>query len=948
MSTIANSTFLDLVAWQVNGAQTPEEAYGIRKVVASPTDASFNVALVLPRANDPTALLESDWATRQQTLAQLNAAGTLWTTYGADQQLYNQVSQDLTSAQIPILGAADGYVSSAASRTIWVSLNAAQFNSLFGTPILGNAETAANSSLLWWDGSLSLPSQWNISGIWIDWGWGVSASTYATGTFAPQQGPQSVGSTAATGTNLYPQQIASLYNFPLNGTVATGAVGVIEPGVGSSLLSGGDLATFNADLQAYRSVAGVSGTGVVYTQNLAGQSYESQGVGERTLDVSVVGTVVPNSDQYLYVGSGDLNGAKSTYFTAYQSAFWQLPDTLSNLSLPAVVTSSWMEFASEAPGSPFYEAYRQLFIDAALQNQSVFLCTGDQGSNGYIANGAANVVASSASAFVVTVGGTSLSVLGAAQTDSSLTTLLAQAQSGDPVVLWALAAAGMTSLPQNMAASDVLVEAVWNDLRVSGKHIIQGYDDFPAAVGGVDVSQPTPWYQEAYGLTPTTSDPRAMVGRGVPDVSANAGGNLFYTVPDPNMQSGPGDLENWMGTSAATPLWASLYTQFNAIFADQNLPNLGFSNDLLYISAVIAPGSFNDITLGNNITSYLVGGDYRNTYYGTEITPTGYGYSAGAGYDLVSGLGSPNGTLLARSLTAIAHAQMYFDTPEVLGATTSGGWAATVSESLLFQPILSSAAHVDLTLGGVTYGSDAHASASFAWSSQFAQQVLQSDFSAQLVTLFDGQSQATPFQATVQAGATLHVGVNGAATTAPQATLSSPYGFVDFMSGTDAVEVARPVAVAETANGANDQDAVVRLRQAGTLDLHVLFFKVDDYSGSISGWAPGQVGYDGAMQAHAYQTTTGSTWIDGPGFGAYGQTELAHVNAGDLVAMALFANGQTYYAFAGANADGATHLWNYGLNTFGWEDLYGGGDRDYNDLVVQLDFTSTAGHGYLV
>ena len=41
-------------------------------------------------------------------------------------------------------------------------------------------------------------------------------------------------------------------------------------------------------------------------------------------------------------------------------------------------------------------------------------------------------------------------------------------------------------------------------------------------------------------------------------------------------------------------------------------------------------------------------------------------------------------------------------------------------------------------------------------------------------------------------------------------------------------------------------------------------------------------------------------------------------------------------------------LWNYGLNTFGWEDTYGGGDQDYNDLTVQFDFTSAYGHGWLV
>ena len=39
---------------------------------------------------------------------------------------------------------------------------------------------------------------------------------------------------------------------------------------------------------------------------------------------------------------------------------------------------------------------------------------------------------------------------------------------------------------------------------------------------------------------------------------------------------------------------------------------------------------------------------------------------------------------------------------------------------------------------------------------------------------------------------------------------------------------------------------------------------------------------------------------------------------------------------------------NYGHNTWGWEDTRGGGDHDFNDLVVQLDFTSNTGHGWLV
>ncbi len=39
----------------------------------------LNVALVLDRAEDPTALLSSNWATRQKELAALTENGTLWT-----------------------------------------------------------------------------------------------------------------------------------------------------------------------------------------------------------------------------------------------------------------------------------------------------------------------------------------------------------------------------------------------------------------------------------------------------------------------------------------------------------------------------------------------------------------------------------------------------------------------------------------------------------------------------------------------------------------------------------------------------------------------------------------------------------------------------------------------------------------------------------------------------
>jgi hypothetical protein len=206
----------------------------------------------------------------------------------------------------------------------------------------------------------------------------------------------------------------------------------------------------------------------------------------------------------------------------------------------------------------------------------------------------------------------------------------------------------------------------------------------------------------------------------------------------------------------------------------------------------------------------------------------------------------------------------------------------------------------------------------------------------------------------VASGQDVSVSINGASAQAIQGTLSTPFGFADFVSGDGAVRVARAVAVAETAGAADDQIAVVRVRQNGENNLSLTFYKVDDLAGTIDGKRPGHEGYAAAADGRAYQLAQGGTSLGGPGYGNYEQTGLLGVDAGDLIAMKLTnqTTGAFYWAFAHANEQVAGqqvgHLWNYGLNTWGWEDMYGGGDRDFNDLIVQLDFTSTSGHGWLV
>jgi hypothetical protein len=231
---------------------------------------------------------------------------------------------------------------------------------------------------------------------------------------------------------------------------------------------------------------------------------------------------------------------------------------------------------------------------------------------------------------------------------------------------------------------------------------------------------------------------------------------------------------------------------------------------------------------------------------------------------------------------------------------------------------------------------------------------MQDDFDPNLVRLFDKYGQGAMVQSTVSQGENVAVSINASAADAIQGALSSPFGFADFVTDSGVVRVARPVALAETVGGLDDQTAIVRVRQNGEDSLSVTFYRVDDLSGSIDGLSAGQAGYAQAAQGRAYQIAGGGTSFGGPGYGNYGQAALIDVDAGDMIAMKLVnqTTNNTYWAFAPGNeavsGQSVGHLWNYGLNTWGWEDTRNGGDRDFNDLIVQFDFTSAYGNNWLV
>jgi hypothetical protein len=53
-------------------------------------------------------------------------------------------------------------------------------------------------------------------------------------------------------------------------------------------------------------------------------------------------------------------------------------------------------------------------------------------------------------------------------------------------------------------------------------------------------------------------------------------------------------------------------------------------------------------------------------------------------------------------------------------------------------------------------------------------------------------------------------------------------------------------------------------------------------------------------------------------------------------------NKKVYFSFLGANSDKVDHIRLLGNNTFGFEDLPNGGDKDYNDMIVQVKLSINA------
>ncbi len=406
-------------------------------------------------------------------------------------------------------------------------------------------------------------------------------------------GPQPCPAASATGSQdsaYTADQIASAYGFP--GLYSAGDLGQGAT-VGIYELEPNDPSDIDAYQACYGTHASVSYIAV------DGGAGSGEGSGEAALDIEDAIGLAPQASFLVYQAP---NANQSVPGSGPYDLFSRMVvDDRVN-----VIVVSWGE-CEQLEGPSGASAESTLFQEAAAQGQSIVAATGDSGSED--CNGASNtpqpqlaVDDPASQPFITGVGGTSMT------------------STGPPPA-----------------------QTTWND---GGSAVALTKASLGAGGGGVSTFWAMPGYQSGadpalhvVGPNSSRSPCGASSGycREVPDVAADADPNHGYVIYYNGSGADPTVASGWQavgGTSAASPVWGALVALADASSGCHGSP-VGFANPALYMAGSSDFSSdFSDVTTGNN--------DYTGTNGGL--------YPAGSGYDMATGLGTPNGTALVPAL----------------------------------------------------------------------------------------------------------------------------------------------------------------------------------------------------------------------------------------------------------------------------------------------------------
>ncbi len=442
--------------------------------------------------------------------------------------------------------------------------------------IKGNVDTVAGLRLQLTNGSSSATTSA------VDGGTPTRTGTPALGCT-----PSTYPAAALSGNGLFPNQLLTAY-----GIAPLQAAGVQGQGVRLAIV--GEAPTPTADVNAYRSCFGTTGTSLKIHN--AGSI---KPIVESSLDAMVSSMVAPKLAGFdLWVHPLSESDDDGDALGFLQLLAQPIQATANGAKLPNVISVSYG--ACESTVAPYTASVtmveRQLTATAALGITTV-VAAGDTGS----------------------------SACARGVSPSKLTSSDKKPQASWPATSpWVLAVGGtnLTLNDQNGIASS----GPWNDTVYPAP-----FTKTAGGGGGQSTFEKRPWWQPAQSFASSKY-------RMVPDVAAFADESPGYPIVCSSGVkgcSGAGQSIAFVGgTSAAAPLVAGMIALWNQQARNQGLPKPGFVPPLLYATAKRNPEAFLDVTTGTN------------ALFGGSCCP------ARPGFDLATGWGSPMADTVAGLLAS--------------------------------------------------------------------------------------------------------------------------------------------------------------------------------------------------------------------------------------------------------------------------------------------------------
>lgn len=332
-------------------------------------------------------------------------------------------------------------------------------------------------------------------------------------------------------------------------------------------------------------------------------------VGESSLDLEwAEGVAKGVKEVFVFVGDG-------ANFSAFDSLLYAIDNNVA-----PIISSSYGNCEQNLPVA-FLTTLQNETQKAAMLGITVVSAAGDFGAAdcemtaGLPAQGGLGVDLPGSSPYVTSVGGTTFT-----------------GDASNPANFW-----NATNNTHGGSVKSYIAEGTWNDTTL--------INALSATGGGASLVFSKPSWQTGTGV-PADGE------RDVPDIalagSPNHDGYLLCAT-DSSGPVGPctngfrdstGALNIAGGTSFGAPSFAGIA----AILLQKAGSRQGNLNPTLYALAVSTPSAFHDITSGNNIVPCQVGT--------TDCTSGSYGYNAGTGYDLVTGLGTIDAAMLVNNWSA--------------------------------------------------------------------------------------------------------------------------------------------------------------------------------------------------------------------------------------------------------------------------------------------------------